>query len=536
MHRISTTLASALIAGLVVPVAMGADAAADSGPCPNAAAPTSGSGTSASPFLIASESNLQWMRDRVNGGANDEYYLQTANLDFGGCIWSTAIGNVSLTGRFEGFYDGDGHIVEGLDISAPDRSGLFGAVDLDNTVGGNTNGISIRDLGFTGDVSMGSSTASTKTAGGLVGYLYQGSITGSFSSGRVSSGEDGARVGGLVGYAASASSEISNSYATGRVETTGSTLTNTATGGLVGHLSAAMTITDSYATGAVSSVSTWKGGLIGRQQAVATINDSYYNSDVIATSFGGTPKTTAEMTDASTFVTGGWPIASGWDADSATTPWGICSAVNDGYPFLNVFYSSDPCSSTPAAAGGAVPDWPVFTFQTPGGGQCTDISPQHPRLNSWFTLPDADAPCFIKGSVITGWSIPGQDWAFAPGRRVWVVDSQTFTSVLEYEWVTIEYDSNVDAKDACLADGVDLPVPDRTGITHIPRGVISDQLLWNTPVCSAPAYEFLGWTTDNPYNDPTVLPKDGTMPAPAVNNDGDAANVIHLYAMWKYIG
>jgi outer membrane protein OmpA-like peptidoglycan-associated protein len=46
-----------------------------------------------------------------------------------------------------------------------------------------------------------------------------------------------------------------------------------------------------------------------------------------------------------------WSIVDGWEPFSTTsTPakiWGICSRVNDGYPFLLWEYTTDPCTVTP---------------------------------------------------------------------------------------------------------------------------------------------------------------------------------------------
>lgn len=513
---IATALAVAGLSHLASP-AMAATPACPEDPA-GTAGYESGTGTSGDPYEIADSTQLDTLQQTPADWGCD-FYL-SANINMGGTTWATGIGT-ALAADFTGVFDGRGHVVSGLTIDAPgtDYVGLFGY--LSGTV---------RNVGFSGNVT------GADYVGGLVGYNV-GVIETSYATGDVyfSAGP----AGGLVGRHANGS--VSDSYARGNVHETGTPGTGRDVGGLIGDDGTSKPVADSYATGTVEGQATYVGGLLGG--AFGGITDSFWDTttsgtpDGVGTNYvwplsGVTGETTAGMQDITTFSN--WSIAANWTSPKPT--WGICATVNDGYPYLTAFYASDPCGSDPVAVGGAVPDWPVFTFQTPGGGECTEISPQHPRLNSWFTLPDADAPCFIKGSVITGWSIPGQDWAFAPGRRVWVVDSQTFTSVLEYEWVTVEYDSNVDAKDACLVDGVDLPVADRTGITHIPRGVITEQPLWKAPVCAPAGWEFTGWTTDNPHQDPRVLPKDGTMPAPAVNSDGDAANTIHLYAIWKWIG
>lgn len=505
-------------------------------------------------------------------------------LGFTGNVTSTSTSATAYVGTLVGYAFGasieDAYATGNVsstytDINYPGTGGLVGYA---------RSGTQISGSHATGDVTA------VLTAGGLIGRTEASSpvvtISTSYATGNVRVTSKNA--GGLAGFLYSAT--VAESYATGNVTATAAASANTHLGAFAGVLDV-VNVTDSFATGGVSGGLNQVGGFAGDYGSTSTTTATRtftimssglapdagatqsggfagYNGNVTnsaATSFwdyentpyaqdnsgtgsgnsvGAKGRTTEELKSITTYTdgtvgvdwnTGGATnIAEGYDA---TYTWGMCSAVNDGYPFLTAFYSSDPCTNpSPAPSGGSAPAWPVFTFQTPGGGECTVISPQHPQLNTWFTLPGADALCYEKDSVLTGWSIPGQDWAFAPGRRVWVVASQVFTSVLEHEWVTIEYDSNIDANDACLSDGVDLPVPDRTGITHIPRGVITEQPLWDTPVCTAPGYEFIGWTMDNPYSDPTILRKDARMPSPAVNSDGDAANTIHLYAMWKYVG
>jgi len=477
---------------------------------------------------------------------------------------SYTTGNVESQSTYSGSASGglvgnarDGASITGShatgDVTSPKLSG--GLVGLTSASAPN---VTISESYSTGNVAA---TAALGNAGGLVGNLTNVTVTKSYATGDVSGVANVQHLGGL--FASMTNSTVTDAFATGGVSGwTTSSSTYGQVGGLVGDgTGSGNTLTRTYSA-TISGMTPGSGTAVDKVGGVAgvvastTWDSVVWNSEtalpLVVKPIGGTTSvtgvtsyTTSEMTDISTYTDstglnwnsgGAQTIATSYDVSYT---WGICSAVNNGYPFLTATYSSDPCSSpTPTPAGNASSGtrWPVFTFQVPGGWECIAISPQYPDLNSWFTLPDEDAPCFELGSVLTGWSIPGQDWAFAPGRRVRVVDSQVFTSVLEYEWVRIEYDSNIHAQDVCLAAGENLLVPDRTGITHIPRSVITDQPLWSSPVCSAPGYEFMGWTTDNPHHDPTILPKDGTMPAPSVNADGDAANTIHLYATWKYVG
>ena len=82
--------------------------------------------------------------------------------------------------------------------------------------------------------------------------------------------------------------------------------------------------------------------------------------------------------------------------------------------------------------------WAEFTFWLPDGRECGAISPVRVRVGSVYTLPEADADCCpSRSDEIHGWTIPvapdftgagSTSLPFAPGRAVYVVDSQQFTA------------------------------------------------------------------------------------------------------------
>nr|WP_321456930.1 GLUG motif-containing protein [uncultured Cohaesibacter sp.] len=156
-------------------------------------------------------------------------------------------------GTFTGTFAGLGHTISNLTIDAENRSyvGLFYF----------TSGATIRDFGL-----VGGTISAYGYGGGLVGWASYGTISNSYVTSAINSGEHS---GGLVGYAIGVT--ISNSYATGDV--TGANYT----GGLVGYAKGA-TITDSYATGDVTGAD-YTGGLVG-YASNGTITDSYATGDV----------------------------------------------------------------------------------------------------------------------------------------------------------------------------------------------------------------------------------------------------------------
>jgi filamentous hemagglutinin family protein len=114
----------------------------------------------------------------------------------------------------------------------------------------------------------------TYSVGGLVGYNMGGTIRNSYSkstvTGLVSDNSESNKSGGLVGYN-DKDSTITNSYATGAVSGEESV------GGLVGYNQG--TVESSYATGAVSGASLDLGGLVGTN-VVGTISNSYSKGTV----------------------------------------------------------------------------------------------------------------------------------------------------------------------------------------------------------------------------------------------------------------
>lgn len=330
------------------------------------AAEPAGSGTSGDPYQIATLGNLSWLSQNDTKWGSSYYYEQTANIsasqtqywddsdDGDGDLYNEP-DDITSTGNNEGWspiglsspafsahYDGQGYTIDGLTInrSTTDYIGFFGY----------TSGANISNLGLTNISVSGQAYVAA-----LVGRNTSSTtITNCFASGTINA--DGLYAGGIAGYN---SASISQSF-------TSCSVTNSSgyTGGFVGQNYDAGNITNCYSTGAVSA-GVRTGGFVGyNDNYPATISYSYSsgsvssssvlgsfcatNTQVIShcfydseasgqgsTSDGGTPKTTAQMKDYTTFTGDGWDFVSEsanggndfWDADQGST-------VNNGYMIL----------------------------------------------------------------------------------------------------------------------------------------------------------------------------------------------------------
>lgn len=187
------------------------------------------------------------------------------------------------------------------------------------------------------------SVAGNTWCGGLVGW-NNGTINRCYTTGTITGA--GYSIGGLVGQH---NGSITNSYS--RANVSGASYI----GGLIGHTQGS-TIINSYSTGTVSGGQ--RGGLCG--QPGATITSSYWDtqSSGIATSYGGTGKTTAQMQQQSTFT--GWDFA-GETANGSNDYWNILSYINEGYPFLSWEYSASELISFSAGTGTAADPFQITT-------------------------------------------------------------------------------------------------------------------------------------------------------------------------------
>ncbi|MDP8321052.1 MAG: GLUG motif-containing protein [Candidatus Stygibacter australis] len=293
-----------------------------------------GDGSEGNPWQITDLDDLQYLSE--TSGYWGDFFIQTDDIDASTTsTWDDGnggdpegfipIGNSS--DFFTGFYNGQGHVIDGLFINRVNNNiGLFGR----------TSGAEIENIGI-----INSNITGWQYVGVLAGYTLGTSFNNCYTSGSV---EGGYQTGGLIGMPFTSSS-ITNCYAMSSV------IGTSETGGLVGH-SLGSVISNCYANGSVS-VTEYSGGLIGFSET-STVQNCFWNSQTSGqtSSAGGTGKTTADMQNVATFTE--------TDTEGLTTPWDFVTnpnddsadddywdmdqlgTVNNGYPYLNWDYLIDP--------------------------------------------------------------------------------------------------------------------------------------------------------------------------------------------------
>ncbi|MDQ6422012.1 S-layer homology domain-containing protein [Paenibacillus sp. LHD-117] len=280
-----------------------------------------GMGTASNPFRIATADQLDAVRNYLERGL---YFELIADIDLSGYPddegWKPIFPKPGQP-MFQGNMDGNGYIITGLTINAPESFGvgLFGGID-----NGSIANMRLEGVNITGD----------QYAGGLVGYNANGTISDSYVTGVVSGtnivgGLAGINIGTIKssyadvdvtgnfevgGLAGVNVGMIDNSYAEGAV--TGAINVGGLAGSIVGM------IESSYAIGAVTGDER-VGGLIGVNEG--RIRSSFYDTETTGQSDTGKGegKSTSEMKTLSTY--------SGWDYDEA---WGMDESIHTGYPYL----------------------------------------------------------------------------------------------------------------------------------------------------------------------------------------------------------
>jgi hypothetical protein len=284
-----------------------------------------GTGTPGDPYRIATAEQLLAVGSDPN--LLDKHFVLTADIDLspiklaGHKVLRQAPIAPALTGHgdlsgppFGGVFDGRGHRISNLTMTAGSYLGLFGRLGA---------GARVMDLGLV-DTNI---TNAGSCAGGLAGY-NEGSVIRCYSTGSVSGSTQ--KVGGLIGWnlgtvlqSYSTAAVAANDHAAGLVGTNegrilwchahgdvrgngGSFASRSRLGGLVAYSTGS--IECCYSTGEVAGTGQYAGGLVGEN--TGCISGCFWDVQTSGRpgSAGGRGLTTAQMQDLQTYLDAGWDL------------------------------------------------------------------------------------------------------------------------------------------------------------------------------------------------------------------------------------
>ncbi|MCR9133312.1 MAG: BspA family leucine-rich repeat surface protein, partial [bacterium] len=311
-----------------------------------------GTGTAGDPFLISTVAQLDSIRTNKDGSGNIVgHYTLTNDIDLNVAPYNTGKGWIpigrfafsSTLERFSGVFDGANHTINGLYINSSDYDymGFFGNIEgnasVKNVIFTNVNitssstylgtlgslisssasnihvsgivngdsraggilGIMLANSSISGS-SFDGTVSSSGYAAGISGFIENGHITTSYSTGSIS-GTIGGGITGEIKVDASSSSSISNSYSLASVS-----------GSTVGELIGAMT----NILGPLNISSNYYAGTLS-----GTVTNTYWNSDGTETS----GVSTSAMKDSLTFTNAGFDFRD---------TWAITTGDSVSYPYL----------------------------------------------------------------------------------------------------------------------------------------------------------------------------------------------------------
>ncbi|MBP8303434.1 MAG: hypothetical protein KBE04_04830 [Phycisphaerae bacterium] len=324
-----------------------------------------GTGEPNDPYQIATAADLIALGETPED--YNKHFILTADIDLDPDLRGGRFFDGAVIESFAGVFDGNGHTISHATIRGYAPAGFFRSCD---------SGAEVKDLSVVEVNVAGSGSGILLGVGGLAGR-NRGTLTRCYSSGTVSGtqavgglvGDNGSRgmvyqchsrsvvgasgqgAGGLVGrngatvtQCHSAGTVSGDDYHVGGLvgDNTGGVITESYStaevrggkevGGLVGFTSG--TVNHCYSIGPVTDGQTI-GGLVGYWYSFwGTVTASFWDKQAsgLATSVGGTGKTTAQMQTAKTFLDAGWDFI-GETANGTEDIWRIVEGQT--YPLLS---------------------------------------------------------------------------------------------------------------------------------------------------------------------------------------------------------
>ena len=292
-------------------------------------------------FIITNEAELAWLSDTTNSGytilANAQMFRINvrleADLDMGNELFFPICGG-SGDKKFQGVFDGNGHVISNLRINGSEIADKVGQPKYGQNVGfiaamsgGTVKKLILENVDLQSSSNIGLVSGSSDiSVGAVVAWQENGSIEDCMATGSIQTSGKGQGVGGIVGNLHKGS--VSNCLSTVSIRVSGQ---DAQVGGIVGLVKKTNMVTIQscvYAgTALVNTGNGAVGGIVGQQKDAGTlkIEDCYFDTDVVEKGIDKV-KDASKVTDNSHGVSDVNDGKSMCEANDGN--WGVCSVAN----------------------------------------------------------------------------------------------------------------------------------------------------------------------------------------------------------------
>ena len=411
-----------------------------------------GAGTQAAPYQIESGEQLAWLADTVSAGSGAKICaVLTDDIDLGGFPFAPiGVSSHELSGSF----DGQGHTVSGLNVSAQ-YAGLFGVIkdaEIRNVVvqgtvastssgSGDAGGIAGRAVGTTNVIENCGNEANVSggsNVGGILGnsqnYNTTVTVTGCYNSGSISASD---RAGGIIGRYNNSNPRITDCYNTGAVSSS-----TYAAGILAGSSS---NISRCYNVGTITGKDASKTGAF-TTSSYNSLTDCYYLTGSIpagALDNGANAMTLTEMQ--TTLLTA-----------LGAEKWKQVRGVNQGLPILQWQTADGPAASVTLA--GDIGFERELIAASDGEETSLPIGKLH-----WTAIPGAQSYTVSLWQAVKTWiPLSGEDRAAYDAaetaeEKLWFIDDKRIIEHMTTEQLArlAQLDDAIDEANSALESGIE---------------------------------------------------------------------------------
>lgn len=137
---------------------------------------TAGSGTEAEPYIIDTAGKLAFLAQHVTeADYQSKHYSLTEDLNLSEHNWVPIGNQATASSGFQGYFDGNGHIISGMSAAHDQSGGLFGVISS----------ATLKNLRVSGDASAETTSKDWVRSGGIAGLAVDSIIKNCYHLGNV---------------------------------------------------------------------------------------------------------------------------------------------------------------------------------------------------------------------------------------------------------------------------------------------------------------------------------------------------------------